>query len=285
MISIISFVNSSLELIKWAYLHFAHEFHPNYLKRETKSRPVAIMGNGVSLQKIANSGEIDRSIDYCLVNFSPLSEWFFLVKPQYYVLADDGFFRKNHEVLKEKIENLVKVVNKIDWKITLLVPYVFKKRAEELFGGNKNITIIPFNRTALSDGFAFNKIKYWLFKKGLATPVLMNVGVASLYCLVNLGFSKIYLYGMEHSWIKLLSVDKENRLCMNDVHFYDGQKQENIRYMKLGGRPERLHEQLRFQAMTFASYWDLNGYADYLGGVEIINKTEDSFIDAFKKEL
>lgn len=78
-------------------------------------------------------------------------------------------------------------------------------------------------------------------------------------------------------------MDQDNFVCMNDVHYYD-KGNSNVIRMYVRNRPERLHEQLRYQATTFASYWELKGYADYLGDVEIINKTKDSFIDAFNKE-
>ena len=276
------FIDSILELVRWFLYHLKEERHPIYIKRMQQDKPIAILGNGDSLLKIANS-EIDRTIDYCLVNFSPVSKLFFVIKPKYYILCDQDFFIQPTEAIKTKVHELIESVKQIDWPIFLFVPYVFKQHAYAMFGENTNITFLPFNKTSFTDEFLFKRLEYKLFSKGLASPVLMNVGVAALFCLINAGYKKIYLYGMEHSWIKLIFVDKENNLCVDDRHYYD-QDKNNVKILKVGERSQRMHEQLRNQALAFAAYWEIKGYANYIGGVEIVNKTEDSFIDAFKKE-
>ncbi len=282
MRGLISFFRSLMMLLAWSGRFIKPNNRNIGIKRIEQKRPVAILGNGASLNDTIKNG-LSTEIDYCLVNFSPLSDLFFIIKPKYYVLADGAFFRPQRKDHVEKVSQLSLVLRKVDWKLQIFVPVIFLKEAREKFGRNDHIFIAAFNKNEINDSFSFKRIEYTLFKKGLATPILMNVGVASIYCLINSGYRCINLYGMEHSWIKLLSVDKDNYVCMKDVHYYDNDKNHDTK-MYIGNRPERFHEQLRFQATTFASYWELKGYADYLGNVEIINKTKDSFIDAFRKD-
>lgn len=277
------FFKSLMMLFVWSGRFLKSRYRNIGIQRNNQSRPVAILGNGASLKDTINNG-FSSEMDYCLVNFSPLSELFFIIKPKYYIMADGEFFKPHIKENINKVAQLSLLLKKVTWNLTIFVPFNHLEVARTKYQQNENITIAAFNNNELNDNFAFKKIEYKLFSMGLAAPVFMNVGVAAIYCLINCGYHKLYLYGMEHSWLKLIYVDKDNYVCMNDVHYYDKGEDNVTKKMYLGDRPEKLHEQLRFQATTFAAYWELKGYSDYLGDVEIINKTKGSFIDAFEKE-
>lgn len=275
-------MNSILTILdfgRWLHYHLRCERHRNFLLSGKRDNILRILGNGPSLAEATSRMIVDPSIDYCMVNFSPLSELFFRVQPKYYMMADDGFF-KDIEGIRDRIIKLKDRVAAIDWSITLLVPYIYLDEAQKRYGQNPFITVLPFNRGYLSDGFKFRKLALWLYRKGLASPRMMNVVVAALYCMLTLGYKEIELYGVEHSWMKQLIVDDDNRVCMEDPHFYDAGKNNVVLY--IGGRPERIWEQLRNQADTFAAYGELKFYADYQGAT-VINKTRGSYIDAFKR--
>ena len=48
-------------------------------------------------------------------------------------------------------------------------------------------------------------------------------------------------------------------------------------------RPRKLHEILRKFYLSFKGYWEINSYAEKKG-VQIINSSETSMIDAFPKK-
>ncbi len=276
---------SCFELLRWGMYRLYHERYRSYIIKKTRPRPILILGNGPSLKFMLDKFNDSENYDYCMVNFSPLSSLFFKLKPRFYVLADGAFFSSLHKDLLDKTRELSNKLLEIDWEITLYVPYIFLKQAKNDYGINEKISIIPFTIASFSDSFSFKKIEYWMFKKGLASPLVGNVAIAAIYCMINSGFKTIWLYGVEHSWMTQLIVDDNNRVCMKDTHYYDSSEVKYIPLLKPNGEQERIWEQLRYQAAAFASYGKLQGYAEYLGGVNIINKTKGSFIDAFPRFL
>ena len=89
---------------------------------------------------------------------------------------------------------------------------------------------------------------------------------------------------LEHSWTKLLTVNDDNDVCLYNPHFFDKNDVEVRTFKEIHHATSgwRMHEVLMAYAMMFESYWVLRDYADYLH-VDIINKTEGSFIDAFRR--
>ena len=66
-------------------------------------------------------------------------------------------------------------------------------------------------------------------------------------------------------------------------HFYDKEEVSKTVFKGLDGKPWKLHEVLYAYGRMFKSYWEIN---DYIKGknINIINKSPNSFIDAFKKD-
>lgn len=272
--SFFDFCESSLELFKWAVFFVAHENPVNYIKREDRSRPVAILGNGPSLKEFRP--ESGQDSDYCMVNFAPLSGLFFSVRPAYHVLVDDAFF------VAEQNE-LVGRMQQIDWDIRLFIPYKYRKTAQQRYGANPHIHLVPIHLTGLPDTFALKKTAYRLFKRGRALPIAENVMIAAIYCMMNSGYHQIDLYGADHTWISQMKVDDQNRVCMIKDHYYDAQLVELKPLVNADGSIPTLSQELRCQAKAFGAYEMLQGYAGYLGDVVIRNRTVGSYIDAFPR--
>ncbi len=220
--------------------------------------------------------------DCCVVNDSVLTDFFWKLRPSYYFMIDDQYFYTKEDVFAENNKNLVEAFKKVSWPIKVFVPIKWKSDARYLFGDNKNIKLVGFYSNPLTDSFEFKKIKMFLFKKGIANPRYMNVCCAALFCLLNAGYKKIFLFGLDLSWTSLLYVGKDNIVYMKNQHYYDD-KYDSTKYVQ-DGKPIRFHEVLRYTAIGGASFWDIRDYSDYLGDVEIINKSENSFVDAFKKQ-
>ena len=45
--------------------------------------------------------------------------------------------------------------------------------------------------------------------------------ITAIYSSILCRFKNIYLYGVEHDWIKNIIIDKENNLYIKKNHFYD----------------------------------------------------------------
>ena len=131
---------------------------------------IVILGNGPSLNTtISESAEFLALHKKLAVNFACNAPVFFDLRPEYYVLADPHFFASDAENVISLWSNLAKV----DWQMTLFIP--FKKNSSRLseLASNKNIRIERYNLTPI-EGFKVSVTKF---------------SVADLVCLVRETFS------------------------------------------------------------------------------------------------
>ena len=98
-----------------------------------------------------------------------------------------------------------------------------------------------------------------------------------------MGYTKIYLYGADHSWTKTLDVDNENFVISIQPHYYEDNEKE-LQRVREAYKNLRLHDVLGSMVVAFRSYWEIKDYAEAIG-VEILNHTPGSMIDAFPKKI
>lgn len=238
-------------------------------KQNTKIR---ILGNGDSLKE---GGFINRDYDYMVLNDYFLSESYYEVKPLYYLVADPYYF-----YTEEGINKIKEIASITDWEMYLFIPYIkgknsfFKKMETEC------VKIWLYNSYSF-EGFA--RVKHFFFDKMLAMPSIQNVLVGAIMVSIWLDYKTIELYGVEHSWLGLLSVDKDNNVLIQDKHFYDKEEVSKTVFKGYDNIPWKLHEVLYAYGRMFESYWEIYDYVKDKN-IEIINKSPDSFIDAFKKD-
>lgn len=267
-------ISSVYELFKLILFSIVRENLTNYIIRQQHVNSVKILANGPSLRNV--HFEKNEEIDYCMMNFSSLGDLFFSIKPKYHILIDPIFFLNENNEFIERFKN-------VDWEMCLLIPYQFRHEAKTKYGTNRCISIIPIHCLGISDGFVFRRIAFRFFRRGVAMPDPQNVLVAAVYSMINSGYSKIMIYGAEHSWLESISVNSDNVVCISDDHFYKNKTSSRSPYLKVDGSTYFMHELLRDFAKAFASYHFLQEYADYLGNVNIYNCTPNSFIDAFPR--
>ena len=258
--------------------HLEEKKYKNYAfpyRDDNKGKSAYILANGPSLkEEIVELFSVGTNLeDSLVVNFFVDSDLFIKVNPKYYCLADPMFFNK--ECLSDRVKDTFKALNeKVKWPMKLFI----WKSGEELvkeYINNTCIEIIGLS-TLTFEGFESNRYK--LYKKGIAVPFYVNVTIMAIYALLNLGYSKIYLYGVDHSFLAGLGVNDNNRLCMVDKHFYGTEKYEFE--PKMDGSLWTMKEFVYDKYLTFLEHEVMRGYADYLG-CEIINCTKDSWIDAY----
>lgn len=233
-----------------------------------------ILGNGSSLAAFLEDCTFeDKNI--MVVNFFASTPYFKKIKPNFYIVLDNILIgRSERQSSKEKVEKLYNDLLSVNWPITFLYPSNGDKGIFELLRKNKFITTIKYNMTPVS---GIKGISHWLYRKSLGMPLPQNISNAAVFCAINLGFKKVYLYGVEHSWMKSFDVHPEyHRIYMNDGHFYE---KENIRWFNRGD----YCNWLKYIHRAMLSHFELRDYADSLG-VKVINKTSKSFIEAYEFE-
>lgn len=240
-------------------------------------RSIVIMGNGPSLRAtIDNDMEWLCSHDLMSVNFAANTPEFTRLRPRYYILADGHFFSGN--ATDPNVRRLWEAIGNVSWEMTLWVPRKYAHLAHALVLTNDSILLKTFNLTPV-EGLKW--VSHAIYDAGLGMPRPRNVMIPAIMAAIREGYRKIYLCGADHTWTRTLSVDDENFVVSVQPHFYaDNQKEhERVREAYKG---LRLHDVLGSMTIAFRSYWQIRDYA-LSRGIEIINATPGSMIDAFPR--
>ena len=243
---------------------------------------IAILGNGPSLAKeLPELLDHRADYDFMAVNFFAEDERFNELRPEYYVLSDPMFFRRT--LMQDRVDALYHhLVERVTWPMTLYVQYYNPEKFDYRAAlPNENIRIVPFH-TTLYEGFP--SVRRWLFGRGLGSANYGTVVQVGEYIALLLGYRRLELYGVDHTLLDGLVVDAENRLCRRDSHYYDTIPSEPKPVMrKVPAEPYTMAEYLAETAQLFRGHEILRDYAESLGA-EIINCTEGSMIDAYKRD-
>lgn len=240
-------------------------------KNMTNNDICYILANGPSLKGFL---ERDNYPTYGLfaVNYFSLSPYFSKVRPDNYIVADQSMIGHAQEEDVEDVNNVYNEISKIDWQMNMFFPTDVCPEIVEKISFNKNVNIVYYNRTPVS---GFKPFRHFFYKHNLGMPRPQNITNAAVFCAINMGFKKIYLYGAEHSWLKSFECDPRNhKIYMNDGHFYE---EENIRYFNRGD----YCNWCLYIHMALTSHFLLREYADQ-GNIKIINKTPQSFVEAYE---
>ena len=245
--------------------------------RPMENNTLIIMGNGPSLRQT-----IDRNFtalmkhDRMAVNFAANAPEFHTLQPTDYILADPHFFEGVSK--DENVGKLWKNLSEVSWPMRLHIPAKMRDKIPPGFTLPKEITITGFNMTP---GEGFNCITHPLFRKGLAMPRPRNVMIPAIMEGIRSGYKTIYLTGADHTWIHTLYVDEKNRVVSIQPHFYKDNAKELDRVAK-EYEGYHLHDILGSMTIAFRSYHQIADFANK-EGVEILNATEGSLIDAFRR--
>jgi hypothetical protein len=249
------------------------------------SESCVILGNGPSL-KDTISGHFDflQKQDLIAVNFFVNSEFYEKLQPQYYMLTAVDFWLQKVDDEREKNRMILfhNIAQKTTWNLVLCIPHIAKQAHhwQDILLPNTHLKIVYINQTVVE---GFPSINHILYKKNLGMPRPHNVLVPSLMFAVNSGYKKIYLVGADHSWLPTIRVTDDNEAVLVQQHFYDKHKvQEKPMKTLIIGEKRPLHMILHKLMLAFRGYFEIDAYSKKRG-VEIVNATPDSFIDAFKR--
>ena len=156
---------------------------------------------------------------------------------------------------------------------------------------NHNISILYINTSLpkyqnYERSKNFNKLRFLEYKQNKASPVMLNVTIAPIYLSINIGFSKVFIFGMDHSWHSTFKVNQDNVPVIYYDNFYKSNKELIPMYTD-----ETFTSTYRVSEL-FKKYWkvhnvheELNEYAKFMN-VNLYNcGGSDSFVDAYKKDL
>ena len=241
------------------------------------SLPIVVAGNGPSLSKglmwIKSKGikaDIAATNFYLLDNKLPL--------PKYYFLTDDRFFGNKSKlsigskILEDEVSNKIilffKRINNFEKNLILFVPKKHFKIVKYKIKNDK-ILIKSININSFDSWLA---LRNYFYNKKLAVPMAQTVLISALFYSVHMS-KNVYLAGCDSNWLDELRVNKENIVRTNLKH-NDGSNIE-ITYPSM-----RLA--LETQVNVFKSYEYISHWSKTIN-TEIINLTQNSYIDIFKK--
>jgi hypothetical protein len=275
-------VKSLINILRY-FLRFITSKHSFIYNRLPIARDeqLHILANGPSLNLELQHLNY-KQLNYFVVNGFANSELYLSLRPKYYALVDPLYWDNsitNSDMEKER-EVLDKILENTDWNMFLFVPQKGKLFLTDYFNTNKNINIYGYNDLELETHWT--NLNHWFYSKNLATIHFQNVLAASIFLGINMKYSKIFLYGTNHSWIKNIALNKNNEVCIKHEHFYDDLDEKLVPWMSNNGTIYKMHEILFDLHNIFKGYDKLKVYAESQK-TTILNQTKDSYIDAFKK--
>lgn len=237
-----------------------------------------ILANGPSLKKtVEESAEFVQGKTLMAVNFCVTSPLFEQLRPQLYLIADPLFW-----IVPEKREQLFgTLAKKTTWDMHFFIPSraLKNKDWQPLLADNPHIKLCIYNTTPVE---GFQPFCNRVFRKGWGVPRPHNVLIPSIAIALRLPFRRIFLAGADHSWLPEIRVTDDNVVLMHQKHFYDQNKSQAAPVSQENLHSARLYTILYHMYVAFKSYFVLEAYARSLGK-EIINVTQGSYIDAFKR--
>ena len=262
-----------------------HGIRINKITYNKKKRKCLVIGNGPSLNNdLANIKEDRENADIFCVNAFPLTEHFFNLKPEYFVLMDTAWWREdpNKDVLLRR-NNIYNRLKDVDWKLQIIV----SNNADVVFVKNQicneNIEVVKTKTVNIYRPLNSNAFKF--YETGYFGPPFTNVLVFVLYIAVMAGYRDIDIYGADLSYFFLIDVDQEtNKVFIKNEHFYETGEKELL-FVNEGedARGSTMHEFFQSQASTYKSHELINEFATSRG-IQIYNRSSYSTIDAYPRE-
>ncbi len=272
---------SMLSLIKIFVL--SDFFAIRFTKDDNHKQSVIILGNGPSLSKDLKKVKNINNFDLFAVNHFADHNLFTSLKPSYYCInAPELFLDESNVELADRRDMLFSnLSSKTNWDMTLFVVNSAKKyyRWQDMLSVNNKIKIIYYNNTPI-DGFNF--FKFFMWRNNIGLPAPHNVLIPSIIQSINLSYKKIFLLGVDHSWLNEIVVSDENIVLLNQKHFYDKFNSMHKPMTKDLNNSRKLHEVLHKFYYTFRGYHEIEKFSiNYY--VSVYNLTTGSYIDAFKR--
>ena len=285
------FLRNTISFVAFLVYMLIYEDFKNYIKKagrnsRKQTNSLAVLGNGPSLAKVLETWEQNEDItasDVAVVNFFCNDARFTQIQPEYYVLSDPMFYDPLCP-LWEKGSKVFDALNeKVSWKMILYVQYKSLQLLDyRKVVKNPNITVVPFH-TRLYSGY--EKLRFPFYKRGLGSGNHGTVVLNAEFIGLNLGYKKIYMYGIDHTFFDGLTVTDENIVCVESGHFYESKKELKPLLNNYGHKTKNMTmtEFLFEKYFLFKGHEEMKRFAEYTGST-IFNCTQKSLVDVYSRK-
>ena len=273
-----------VKLLQTKFTNFGSPLRISFEKQ--KSKKSIIIGTGPSL--IKDIHEINNynkdECDFFAVNFFANTETFLELKPNYYFLADKLFWsedlNKNFNQLRDDIYQKLK---KINWKISILCPESGYDYIKSRLLENPNISFIKIPEKSIN--LSTKKMQLFALHSRFFSIVNINSMVTLLWYSIICNYAEIYLYGVDFSGFKSITVDqKTNYVSVPVKHFYKNSKAEKDSANKYKSKSNKSLRERLYQNYRVLKFTDLLSDLAINRRIEVINRSSFSYIDSFKRE-
>ena len=196
-------------------------------KNKSHKRSI-ILGNGPSLLKdmLEINNHVKDECDFFAVNFFANTKYFSELKPNYYFFADKLFWsndlNKNFNQLRNDTFQRLDIVN---WKIRILCPESGFDYIKSRLSKNSNISFIKIPEKSIN--LTTKKMQLFALRSRFFTITNVNSVVTLIWYSIICNYSEIYLYGVDFSGFKSITVDqKTNYVRVPVKHFYKNSEAE-----------------------------------------------------------
>jgi hypothetical protein len=260
------------------------KFSRSYLFPAKTNKKTVILTNGPSLKKdmkkiLSKKDELEIYV----VNFFALNKDFNVIKPKFYVVSDDAFWRTDvNKDLKKKGKKLYKSFSKVNWEMCILCPSVGAKSILKRLKKNKYIKVKPIKSCVYH--FKTEKINIFSLCNTITTPIFINVLILSLWHAMQRKIKKIEIYGADFSGFKGYAVNQyTNELYTSVPHFYKKTKADSYTGLKYPGRPKpKIHWRFYQWSTSFYQMYLLSMVAKKKN-IKVINCSSNSYLDSFDR--
>lgn len=277
----------SLDLFAILKVLLRSDFFYNDIKqlKSAQFNECVVIGNGPSFKEtLGNISFFSGKKTVCVSEFA-MSEYFPVIKPDFYVFFDTSYWDKNtSSEFCSLIEKDFKVIKeKVSWPMTIIMPLCARQwnRFIDLPKWNRNIKLCYINPTTVN---CSKSLRNFLYSKNLAMPRAQTVLIGALFLALNLGFKKVFLVGADHSWHENIHLGEDNTLYMKNEHFYF---EKNLSLTPLFLDPQctektKVHVFFNALSRAFEAHQQLAEYAKFIGA-EIWNASKKTYIDAYER--
>lgn len=248
-----------------------------------------IVVNGPSFaDEFTNNPEKFTDKDILCVNTFVNTEYYEILKPKYYAIADSKLWNpiKSTEKLGATYEQNLwneiphSLVKKTKWKQFVFLPHFAKSNPNliKILEENANLELVFVNMSIYK---GFERLKYSFYDKQFCVPLICNVLAYAIYIAILSGYKQIKLYGADHSLFNNLSVSSDNKVIICAKHSYNQSGDTRFLYHP-DGSLINMGEYLAELSSIWKTYYELELYAKYRN-CHILNCTKNSYIDAFDR--
>lgn len=192
----------------------------------------------------------------------------FLVDPYHFLPANDTM----HDDFIEVSQQVRSMLSKVNWPMVLYVPPHFYQKANSLGYSSKHVAL-ACTPTRPAPKRMPQKRKYRLMDQGAYSAGAETVSLLPLYIAIASRYRKIWIAGLDMSFMNTFRVDKHCKLFFSVQHGYEAADDT-------GSLP--LADLLRGFVRVVDGMAELYRYAKFCK-IDVINISENSILDIFPK--